>query len=56
MVTDAPLTELFNGEREETSHNSNSSPEAERRLKDGKEEESGGLVRASVAEKSFHCV
>lgn len=56
MVTDVPLTELFNGETEETSHNNNTSPEAERRLKDSKEDESGGLVRASVTEKSFHCV
>ncbi|KAI3358541.1 hypothetical protein L3Q82_014957 [Scortum barcoo] len=39
---DVPLTELFNGEKEETSHNSNPSPEAETRLKDSKEEESGG--------------
>ncbi|XP_054462450.1 synaptotagmin-like protein 1 [Anoplopoma fimbria] len=37
---DVPLSGLFNGEREETS--SNKSPEAERRLKDSKEEESGG--------------
>lgn len=45
MVTDLPLDGVFNREREETSHN-NASPEAERRLKDDKEEESGGLVRA----------
>lgn len=46
MVTDVPLTGLFNGERENTSHNNNTSPEAERRIKDDKEEENGGLVRA----------
>lgn len=40
---DVPLTGLFNGEREETSHNNNTSPEAERRLKDSKDEESGGI-------------
>lgn len=40
MVTDVALTELFNGEREETSHSGNTSPEAERRLKDSKDEES----------------
>ncbi len=51
MVTDVPLTELFNREREETSHNSNSSPEAESRLKGSKEQESGGSVRASVTER-----
>ncbi|XP_029298989.1 synaptotagmin-like protein 1 [Cottoperca gobio] len=40
---DVPLTVLFNGEREEeTSHNNNASPEAERRLKDSREEDSGG--------------
>ncbi|XP_035536703.1 synaptotagmin-like protein 1 [Morone saxatilis] len=40
---DVPLTGLFNGESEESSHNNNNtSPEAERRLKDGKDEESGG--------------
>ncbi|XP_068584710.1 synaptotagmin-like protein 1 [Cebidichthys violaceus] len=39
---DVPLPGLFNGEREETSQNSNNSPEAERRLTDSKEEESGG--------------
>lgn len=44
MVTDVPLIELFNGEREKTSHNNNTSPEAERRLTDSKEEESEGLV------------
>lgn len=43
MVTDVPLTELFNEEREETSRNNNTSPE-ETRLKDRREEESGGLV------------
>ncbi|KAJ4928007.1 hypothetical protein JOQ06_015807 [Pogonophryne albipinna] len=40
---DVPLNGLFNGEREETSSNNNSSPEAERRLKDGREKESGGI-------------
>ncbi|XP_037651433.1 synaptotagmin-like protein 1 isoform X1 [Sebastes umbrosus] len=39
---DVPLIELFNGEREKTSHNNNTSPEAERRLTDSKEEESEG--------------
>ncbi|CAJ1084006.1 synaptotagmin-like protein 1 isoform X2 [Xyrichtys novacula] len=42
---DVSLTELFNGEKEETSHNNNnnnSSPEADKRLKDRKEERSGG--------------
>uniref|UniRef100_UPI0037E722F6 synaptotagmin-like protein 1 n=1 Tax=Semicossyphus pulcher TaxID=241346 RepID=UPI0037E722F6 len=40
---DVSLTELFNGEREETSHNNNnSSPEANKRLKDRREEQSGG--------------
>ncbi|KAG8005173.1 Synaptotagmin-like protein 1 [Nibea albiflora] len=38
---DLPLTGLFNGETEETSHNNNTSPEAERRLKDSKDDESG---------------
>uniref|UniRef100_A0A3B5ALR7 Synaptotagmin-like protein 1 n=1 Tax=Stegastes partitus TaxID=144197 RepID=A0A3B5ALR7_9TELE len=41
MVTDVPLNELFNGEREETSDN-NASPEAEGRLKDSKDDESEG--------------
>ncbi|KAM9340029.1 synaptotagmin-like protein 1 isoform 2-T2 [Symphorus nematophorus] len=36
---DSPLTGLFNGETEETSYNSNTSPEVESRLKDSKEEE-----------------
>ncbi|XP_039977024.1 synaptotagmin-like protein 1 [Xiphias gladius] len=40
--SDVPLTGLFNGERENTSHNNNTSPEAERRIKDDKEEENGG--------------
>lgn len=39
---DVPLAGLFNGEREETSLNNNTSPEAETRLKDGNAEESGG--------------
>ncbi|XP_010733093.2 synaptotagmin-like protein 1 [Larimichthys crocea] len=39
---DVPLTGLFNGETEETSHNNNTLPEAERRLKDSKDDESGG--------------
>ncbi|XP_053190078.1 synaptotagmin-like protein 1 [Scomber japonicus] len=39
---DVPLTGLFNGETEETSHNNNTSPEAEKRLKESKDEESGG--------------
>ncbi|XP_068431804.1 synaptotagmin-like protein 1 isoform X2 [Clinocottus analis] len=39
---DVPLAGLFNGEREETSQNGDTSSEAERRLKDSKEEESGG--------------
>ncbi|XP_044027200.1 synaptotagmin-like protein 1 isoform X2 [Siniperca chuatsi] len=39
---EVPLAGLFNGEREETSHNNSTSPEAERRLNDSKEEESGG--------------
>ncbi|KAM4539000.1 synaptotagmin-like protein 1 isoform 2-T4 [Odontesthes bonariensis] len=38
---DVPLNELFNGDREETSLNG-TSPEATGRLKDSKEEESGG--------------
>ncbi|XP_065804099.1 synaptotagmin-like protein 1 isoform X1 [Labrus bergylta] len=39
---DVSLTELFNGEREETSHNNNnSSPEAEKRLKDRREQSAG---------------
>ncbi|XP_073319354.1 synaptotagmin-like protein 1 [Pagrus major] len=52
---DAPLTELFNGEREETSHSSNTSPQAERRLKDSKDEESEVLVESSdgMSEQSF---
>lgn len=45
IVTDVSLTGLFNGETKETSHNNNTSPEAERRLKESKDEESGGLVR-----------
>lgn len=56
MVTDVPLTGLFNGETEETSHNNNTLPEAERRLKDSKDDESGGLVRKSVRNKTFQCV
>ncbi|XP_069551356.1 synaptotagmin-like protein 1 isoform X1 [Brachyistius frenatus] len=40
---DVPLNELFNGEREETSSN-NTSTEAEGRLKDSKEEKSGGTA------------
>ncbi|KAK5883730.1 hypothetical protein CesoFtcFv8_020026 [Champsocephalus esox] len=44
---DVPLNGLFNGEREETSSNNNSSPEAERRLKDGREKESGGIEGSS---------
>lgn len=47
MVTDVPLNVLFNGEREETSHSSNTSPEAERRLKDSKDDESEVLVESS---------
>ncbi|XP_047461453.1 synaptotagmin-like protein 1 [Mugil cephalus] len=39
---DVPLNELFSGERAETSDNNNTSPEAQERLKDGTEEESGG--------------
>ncbi|GAA6229934.1 synaptotagmin-like protein 1 isoform X1 [Lates japonicus] len=39
---DVPLTELFNGEMEEPTNNNNTSPEAERRLKDGKYEENDG--------------
>ncbi|KAM3596441.1 uncharacterized protein V6R79_014437 [Siganus canaliculatus] len=39
---DVPLTELFNGEGEEASHKNSTSPEAERRLKDGKKEDSRG--------------
>ncbi|KAM7373111.1 hypothetical protein PAMP_007991 [Pampus punctatissimus] len=39
---DVPLTGLFNEETEETSHNNNTSPEAERRLKESKDKESGG--------------
>ncbi|XP_034401899.1 synaptotagmin-like protein 1 isoform X2 [Cyclopterus lumpus] len=39
---DVPLAGLFNGEREETSNSSSNSPEAERRLEDSKDEESGG--------------
>ncbi|XP_040910175.1 synaptotagmin-like protein 1 isoform X2 [Toxotes jaculatrix] len=40
---DVPLTGLFNGEGEETSHNNNNtSPGAERRLNDNKEEDKGG--------------
>ncbi|XP_044191481.1 synaptotagmin-like protein 1 isoform X2 [Thunnus albacares] len=41
-VTDVSLTGLFNGETKETSHNNNTSPEAEKRLKESKDEESGG--------------
>ncbi|TMS18216.1 Synaptotagmin-like protein 1 [Larimichthys crocea] len=48
MVTDVPLTGLFNGETEETSHNNNTLPEAERRLKDSKDDESGGLLSGSM--------
>ncbi|KAI4817681.1 hypothetical protein KUCAC02_011064 [Chaenocephalus aceratus] len=44
---DVPLNGLFNGERKETSSNNNSSPEAERRLKDGREKESGGIEGSS---------
>ncbi|KAM8840998.1 synaptotagmin-like protein 1 isoform 2-T2 [Spinachia spinachia] len=40
--TDVPLSGLFIGERAESSRNGYYSPEVERRLKDGKEEESGG--------------
>uniref|UniRef100_A0AAQ5ZAL2 Synaptotagmin-like protein 1 n=1 Tax=Amphiprion ocellaris TaxID=80972 RepID=A0AAQ5ZAL2_AMPOC len=40
---DLPLNELFNGEREETTNNSNTSPEAEERLKDSKEDEIEGI-------------
>ncbi|KAK2830305.1 hypothetical protein Q5P01_018236 [Channa striata] len=39
---DVPLDGLFNGEREETSRNNNTSPEAERRVKDNKEERNKG--------------
>lgn len=46
MVTDVPLTELFNGETEEPTNNNNTSPEAERRLKDSKYEENDGSVMA----------
>lgn len=48
IVTDVPLTGLFNGETEETSHNNNTSPEAERRLKESKDEENGGLVKTHL--------
>nr|XP_040043960.1 synaptotagmin-like protein 1 isoform X2 [Gasterosteus aculeatus aculeatus] len=41
-VTDVPLPGLFIGERAESPHSSSGSPEVERRLKDSKEEESGG--------------
>ncbi|XP_030268833.1 synaptotagmin-like protein 1 isoform X1 [Sparus aurata] len=52
---DVPLNVLFNGEREETSHSSNTSPEAERRLKDSKDDESEVLVESSDGriKKSF---
>lgn len=57
MVTDVPLTGLFNDEREETSHNNNTSPEAERRLKDSQEEESRVLVKGVYHRKIIsHCV
>lgn len=46
VVTDVPLDGLFNEDREETFHNNNTSPVAERRLKDYKEEENAGLVKA----------
>ncbi|XP_070840968.1 synaptotagmin-like protein 1 isoform X1 [Chaetodon trifascialis] len=39
---DVPLAGLFIGEREEASHNNNTSPEVERRLKDSQDEESRG--------------
>lgn len=39
---DVSLTELFNGEREETTSNNNSSPEADKRVMDRKQEQSEG--------------
>ncbi|XP_022054389.2 synaptotagmin-like protein 1 [Acanthochromis polyacanthus] len=39
---DVPLNELFNGESEETTNNNNTSPEADDRLKDSKEDEIEG--------------
>nr|XP_020462512.1 synaptotagmin-like protein 1 [Monopterus albus] len=60
---DVPLADLFNGEREETSHNNTTSPEADRRLKDNKEEESARgqgslnpapISRCSVAQGLQH--
>ncbi|KAF3707510.1 Synaptotagmin-like protein 1 Exophilin-7 Protein JFC1 [Channa argus] len=42
QFSDVPLDCLFNGDREETSHNNNASPVPERRLKDNKEEENRG--------------
>lgn len=45
IAANAPLKGLFNGEREETSLNNCTSSEAERRLKEGKEEASGGNQR-----------
>ncbi|XP_063756003.1 synaptotagmin-like protein 1 isoform X1 [Eleginops maclovinus] len=43
QFSDVPLNGLFNGESEENSTNNNTSPEAERRLKDGREKESEGI-------------
>ncbi|XP_023268034.1 synaptotagmin-like protein 1 [Seriola lalandi dorsalis] len=39
---DVPLAGLFNGKKQETSHDDNNSPEAEGRLKDNKEEKNAG--------------
>ncbi|XP_068188506.1 synaptotagmin-like protein 1 isoform X2 [Antennarius striatus] len=44
---DQPLKGLFNGETEEISNNSDTSPEAEGRLKDSKEEKNGGIQGSS---------
>ncbi|XP_068603455.1 synaptotagmin-like protein 1 [Brachionichthys hirsutus] len=52
-----PLQGLFNGETEETSHNGNASPEAERRLKDGKEKANGGIpgsLESALAPRKQH--
>lgn len=52
MATDVSLTELFNGEKEVTSlNNNNSSPEADKRLSDGKEEQSERLAMKLGTEK-----
>lgn len=56
IVTDAPLFGLFNGEKEKTSHNNNTSPEVERRLKDIKDEESEGLVQRVTEKIISPCV